>query len=142
MMTTETKQLSHLDYADAAEAAERGRSWPQAAILWRRAMDTLTSATTPSRKNMRHASRYTERLEACERLAEQRASVRHYAFRNFSGSDTGHGTATCQPEGGWLMQWSFGSAAGGHVCDDGESYSAVVTSDPDEFFSERGFVRT
>ncbi len=68
-MKTETKQLSHLDYADAAEAAERGRSWPQAAILWRRAMDTLTSTTTPSRKSMRHASRYIDRLEACEAKA-------------------------------------------------------------------------
>ncbi len=69
-------------------------------------------------------------------------SVRRYAHRNLNGSDTGHGTATRQPEGDWLLEWSFGSPAGGHVCDDGPSYSAVVTSDPDEFFAERGFVRT
>ena len=31
--------LNHLDYADAAEAAERGRAWQQAAALWRKAIE-------------------------------------------------------------------------------------------------------
>lgn len=29
--------LTHLDYAEEAEAAERAGAWPQAAALWRRA---------------------------------------------------------------------------------------------------------
>ena len=35
-MTTST---NHLDYADAAEAAERGNAWAQASALWQMAID-------------------------------------------------------------------------------------------------------
>ena len=36
----EKQPLTHDDYADAAESAERGMAWPQAAALWRRAAET------------------------------------------------------------------------------------------------------
>jgi hypothetical protein len=35
---------THGDYADEAESAQRGRAWPQAAALWRRAAATCDDA--------------------------------------------------------------------------------------------------
>ena len=35
---------NHLDYADAAEAAERGRAWAQAGALWKRAIELCHDA--------------------------------------------------------------------------------------------------
>lgn len=43
-MTTPTHD--HLDYAEAAESAQRGEAWPQAAALWRRAADALRATAT------------------------------------------------------------------------------------------------
>lgn len=36
--------IGHLDYADEAEAAQRGGAWPQAAALWRRAAEACQDA--------------------------------------------------------------------------------------------------
>ncbi len=36
---TSNISTNHLDYADAAEAAERGSAWAQASALWQMAID-------------------------------------------------------------------------------------------------------
>ncbi len=44
----------HLDYAEEAQSAERATAWPQAAALWRRAMDELekTEPESDERDNL------------------------------------------------------------------------------------------
>jgi hypothetical protein len=41
---TDTREITHEDYADEAESASRGNAWPQAAALYRRAADTCPDA--------------------------------------------------------------------------------------------------
>ncbi len=64
-MKTETKPLTHFDHADAAEAAQRGGAWPQAATLWRRAIHAL--AAVNQAEFLRHWPRYADAQLAAER---------------------------------------------------------------------------
>ncbi len=66
-MTTATQNapITHLNYADAAEAAQRGGAWPQAAVLWRRALETLTADAEPDEFAL-HADFYGRRRVDCE----------------------------------------------------------------------------
>jgi len=41
-MTTDQRPLTCDDYIDAAEAAQRGEAWAQAAVLWLRASETCS----------------------------------------------------------------------------------------------------
>lgn len=38
------RRPTHLDYAEEAESAERGEAWPQAAALWRKAVEACDDA--------------------------------------------------------------------------------------------------
>ena len=58
-MATNQEPLTHEDYADAAEAAERGNAWPQATVLWRRAADHLPEGEG--------RDQYLDRARDCER---------------------------------------------------------------------------
>lgn len=60
-------ELTHYDYADAAEAAQRGEAWAQAATLWRRALDTLPPAR--GRTAAKQRDRYLDGAAACDRKA-------------------------------------------------------------------------
>lgn len=54
--------LTHFDYPEEAEAAERGNAWPQAAALWRRAVETCDDASR---------ERYLEAAERCDARASE-----------------------------------------------------------------------
>ena len=62
-----TRNLEHFDYAEEAEAAQRGGAWPQAAALWRRAAKVLrdTAPHTPATFDL-HA-KYQVAATACDR---------------------------------------------------------------------------
>jgi hypothetical protein len=64
-MTTNQEPLTHEDYADAAESAERGRAWAQAAVLWRRAIDHLPTGRNAAKQR----GKYSERARECDREA-------------------------------------------------------------------------
>lgn len=49
--------LTHLDYAESAEAAERGEAFAQAATLWLRASETCSDVA--------RALRYARNAQAC-----------------------------------------------------------------------------
>jgi hypothetical protein len=66
-MTTNQEPLTHEDYADAAESAERGEAWAQAAVLWRRAVDHLPAGR--GRKAARQRDKYLDRARDCDRQA-------------------------------------------------------------------------
>ena len=51
-------ELKSDDYADAAESAQRGNAWPQAAALWRRA-----AATAPDAEQ---AAKYEKQARWCD----------------------------------------------------------------------------
>ncbi len=58
----ETRPLTHDDYADEAESAERAEAWPQASALWIRAAEVC--ADTDQR------NRYLDAAAKCDREVE------------------------------------------------------------------------
>ncbi|MEX2186158.1 MAG: hypothetical protein WD875_05155 [Pirellulales bacterium] len=58
----ETRPLTHEDYADAAESAERGTAWSQASALWIRAAEVTDEV---ERRN-----RYLDAAAKCDREVE------------------------------------------------------------------------
>jgi uncharacterized protein HemY len=58
----ETRPLTHDDYADAAESAERGEAWPQASVLGIRAAEVCDDV---ERRN-----RYLDAAAKCDREVE------------------------------------------------------------------------
>lgn len=58
-------RFTHLDYAEEAESAERGNSWPQATALWSLAAMTCPPADEAS------VRRYRASAERCERQAKE-----------------------------------------------------------------------
>ena len=58
---TDNISTNHLDYADAAEAAERGFAWPQASALWQMAIDLCDDST--------HEATYREGIARCDAAA-------------------------------------------------------------------------
>ncbi len=58
----ETRPLTHGDYADAAESAERGTAWTQASALWIRAAEATDDV---ERRN-----RYLDAAAKCDREIE------------------------------------------------------------------------
>jgi hypothetical protein len=63
-MTTNQEPLTHHDYADAAEAAQRGEAWAQAATLWRRAVETLPPGR--GRNATKQRDHYLDRARDCD----------------------------------------------------------------------------
>jgi len=64
-MTTPTHD--HLDYAEAAESAQRGEAWPQAAALWRRAADALRATAAHTDATFDLHAKYQAAAEECDR---------------------------------------------------------------------------
>jgi hypothetical protein len=64
-MTTPTH--GHLDYAEAAESAQRGEAWPQAAALWRRAADGLRATAAHTDATFDLHAKYRAAAEECDR---------------------------------------------------------------------------
>ena len=64
-MTENKKPLTHYDYADAAESAERGEAWSQAAYLWRRAADAMPKH--PCRRLAEDRQVYLANADRCDR---------------------------------------------------------------------------
>jgi len=58
----DTRPLTHDDYADAAESAERGTAWTQASALWIRAAEATDDV---ERRN-----RYLDAAAKCDREVE------------------------------------------------------------------------
>ena len=58
---TSNISTNHLDYADAAEAAERGSAWPQASALWQQAIDLCDDSA--------HEATYREGIARCDAAA-------------------------------------------------------------------------
>ena len=56
----------HLDYAEAAESAERGEAWPQAAALWRRAADVLRATAPHTTETFDLHAKYQAAAERCD----------------------------------------------------------------------------
>jgi len=59
--------LTHPDYAEEAEAAQRAEAWPQAAALWRRAADTLRAAEPRTTETLNLYARYRTAADECDR---------------------------------------------------------------------------
>ncbi len=57
----------HFDYAEAAESAQRGEAWPQAAALWRRAADALRATAAHSDATFDLHAKYQAAAEECDR---------------------------------------------------------------------------
>jgi len=64
---TMTQELTHHDYAEEAEAAQRAGAWPQAAALWRRALEALPAGRGRNAAKQRDV--YLDRARECERQA-------------------------------------------------------------------------
>ena len=58
---TSNISTNHLDYADAAEAAERGYAWAQASALWQMAVDLCDDST--------HKATYQAGIDRCDAAA-------------------------------------------------------------------------
>jgi hypothetical protein len=58
----DTRPLSHDDYADEAESAERAEAWPQASALWIRAAEVCTDVD--------QRNRYLDAAAKCDREVE------------------------------------------------------------------------
>ena len=59
--------LDHQDYADEAEAAQRGEAWPQAAALWRRAADVLRANAPHTPETFDRYAKYQAAAGECDR---------------------------------------------------------------------------
>jgi hypothetical protein len=58
----DTRPLTHDDYADEAESAERAEAWPQASALWIRAAEVCT--------DVEQRNRYLDAAAKCDREVE------------------------------------------------------------------------
>ena len=65
-MTNTNPPLTHNDYAEEAQAAERGEAWPQAAALWRRAADVLRAAAPHTTETFDLYAKYQEAAARCD----------------------------------------------------------------------------
>ena len=59
----DARDLTHHDYAEEAESAQRGNAWPQAAALWRRAAQTAPDVA--------RAARYERQARLCGSACER-----------------------------------------------------------------------
>jgi len=62
-----TTELTHYDYADAAEAAQRGDAWAQAAVLWRKAVEALPPGR--GHNGAKQRDKYLDRARDCDQRA-------------------------------------------------------------------------
>ena len=58
----DTRPLTHDDYADEAESAERAEAWPQASALWIRAAEVCA--------DVEQRNRYLDAAAKCDREVE------------------------------------------------------------------------
>jgi hypothetical protein len=65
-MTNTNPPLTHEDYAEEAEAAQRAEAWPQAAALWRRAADVLRAAAPHVTETFDLYAKYQAAAEGCD----------------------------------------------------------------------------
>ena len=63
----QARELTHHDYAEEAEAAQRAGAWPQAAALWRQAVKALPPGR--GRNAAKQRDQYLDRARECERRA-------------------------------------------------------------------------
>ncbi|MEX2185709.1 MAG: hypothetical protein WD875_02900 [Pirellulales bacterium] len=85
----DTRPLTHEDYADEAESAERAQAWPQASALWIRAAEVST--------DVEHRNRYLDAAAKCDRedevdkllaeIAKRELQVPTLDVRNSDGLD-------------------------------------------------------
>ena len=78
-MTTDQQPLTCDDYIDAAESAERGEAWPQAATLWRRAAGCLPKH--PCERTARDRDTYLANAVECDRKAAINERLEQIALR-------------------------------------------------------------
>lgn len=65
-MTNTNPKLTHEDYAEEAEAAQRAEAWPQAAALWRRAADVLRAVAPHVSETFDLYAKYQTSAERCD----------------------------------------------------------------------------
>jgi hypothetical protein len=58
----DTRPLTHHDYAEEAESAERAEAWPQASVLWIRAAEVCD--------DVEQRNRYLDAAAKCDREVE------------------------------------------------------------------------
>ena len=71
-----TQPISHEDYADAAESAQRGSAWPQAAELWK-----LAAGCCPDADRVDHYQRQIARCEGEVAIDQQMADIARRVLR-------------------------------------------------------------
>lgn len=71
-----THQHSHEDYAEAAESAQRGSAWPQAAELWK-----LAIGRCPDSQRIEHYQRQVARCEREVAVDQQLADIARRVLR-------------------------------------------------------------
>ena len=88
-MTTNQEPLTHHDYADAAEAAQRGEAWAQAATLWLRASETCSDVDKALRYTRLAADcRHRETIhDQLEQIAKTILRIPTLAERRCDGLD-------------------------------------------------------
>jgi hypothetical protein len=74
--------LHHHDYAEEAEAAQRGEAWPQAAALWRRAADALRATAAHDDATFDLYAKYQAAAEQCDRKDRENALLERIAREN------------------------------------------------------------
>jgi len=61
------RRITHHDYAEEAEAAQRAEAWPQAAALWRRASDVLRASAPHTTDTFDLHAKYQAAADECDR---------------------------------------------------------------------------
>ena len=61
------RRITHHDYAEEAEAAQRAEAWPQAAALWRRASDVLRATAPHTTDTFDLHAKYQAAADNCDR---------------------------------------------------------------------------
>ncbi len=87
--------VTHHDYAEEAESAQRVGAWPQAAALWRRAHNTAQSIGDTAKHNL--CQEYEEAAERCaartrtnqqlERIAREELNLNTLEKQNVDNED-------------------------------------------------------
>jgi len=71
-----TKPITHEDYADEAESAQRGSAWPQAANLWR-----LAARCCPDPQRVEYCNAQAERCDGEVAVDQKMAEIARRVFR-------------------------------------------------------------
>lgn len=74
-----TRTISHQEYAEEAEAAQRAEAWPQAGALWRRAADVLRASAGHNQEAFDLHAKYQMAAGECDARVRLDQILEHIA---------------------------------------------------------------